>query len=792
MQFLRKTSALLLCAVLLGTTASLPAAAAKIGDLDGDGLLTVSDVVSLRQAILDGTPVGELPAGDLDGDGLLTVSDVVSLRAAILSGEDPGTLPEEESLHLARADALLSAVETDFLSDRVLPLETLEGKATAYLWPYITYVEALSERFRAHPDDGEAQAAYRAALAALERYRTDRQKDAYAPADGGGGVLYYDDNAWVALALCDAYELLKEDAFLTRAAEVYSFCLTGREETTGGIFWNEQEKGYIPACSVGPVALAAARLFRLTGEAAYLEQSQALYATAQRYLQGSNGLYVNQYNLDGSSDQNSLFPWTVNSGVMLCAAVELYENTADAAYLADADVLAAAADAAFGEATWNGYRFYTGEPWFHKWLLEGYCRLSPYDTDAAKYIGHAAEAVACGVESASEIYVNRSWDQNGTDRDAETSLIDQSGTVSVLYLLNRSGTKDVALHPCTEESCKAACALLRSVTADFYNNGSFLESRESDDPAYIWSYSAYLDALAATLEQHPEDTAAREAYRTAIARLIAYRTDYQGKTAYAAAYGGGGDLYFDDNALVIQAYCRAYTLLGDAAYLEEAKAVADFEYTFGWNETLGGMWWNTASRDFSATCATAALAYASAMLYERTGEALYLDRCKRLYTWARENVLDSDGLYINQVNMNGASDDSTRAKWTYNTGYFISVGAKLYAFTNDAAYLREAKISAAAANACFGRETNGAYRFDTAEPWFHLCLLEGYQNLAAAGVLCDGYISNIRQAVTTGVQNPKSGVYVNRSWDAAGTDRDSTTSLLDQCGTAAVLFRLDA
>ena len=97
------------------------------------------------------------------------------------------------------------------------------------------------------------------------------------------------------------------------------------------------------------------------------------------------------------------------------------------------------------------------------------------------------------------------------------------------------------------------------------------------------------------------------------------------------------------------------------------------------------------------------------------------DRCKRLYTWARENVLDSDGLYINQVNMNGASDDSTRAKWTYNTGYFISVGAKLYAFTNDAAYLREAKISAAAANACFGRETNGAYRFDTAEPWFHLC-----------------------------------------------------------------------
>ena len=184
------------------------------------------------------------------------------------------------------------------------------------------------------------------------------------------------------------------------------------------------------------------------------------------------------------------------------------------------------------------------------------------------------------------------------------------------------------------------------------------------------------------------------------------------------------------------------------------------------------------------------VAYASAMLYEQSGEALYLDWCKRLYAWAGENVLDADGLYINQVNMSGAADGSSRFKWTYNTGYFISVGAKLYAFTKDAAYLREAKISAAAADAYFGREAAGAYRFDTTEPWFHLCLLEGYENLAAAGGRCSGYISHIEQAVTTGRQNPKAGVYVNRSWDAAGTDRDNTTSLLDQCGTAAVLFRL--
>ncbi len=56
------------------------------GDLDGDGRVTVSDVVELRQAIIRGeeADAGLLAAGDLDGDGKLTVSDVVELRQEIV------------------------------------------------------------------------------------------------------------------------------------------------------------------------------------------------------------------------------------------------------------------------------------------------------------------------------------------------------------------------------------------------------------------------------------------------------------------------------------------------------------------------------------------------------------------------------------------------------------------------------------------------------------------------------------------------------------------------------------
>lgn len=56
------------------------------GDINGDGIVTVSDVVELRGQIMDGTYDSEIC--DLDGDGTVTVSDVVELRKIIVQGTD--------------------------------------------------------------------------------------------------------------------------------------------------------------------------------------------------------------------------------------------------------------------------------------------------------------------------------------------------------------------------------------------------------------------------------------------------------------------------------------------------------------------------------------------------------------------------------------------------------------------------------------------------------------------------------------------------------------------------------
>ena len=58
--------------------------------MDGDGKVTVSDVVELRKLIVAGSWTDrEFAAGNLDDtDETLTVSDVVALRALIVQGSN--------------------------------------------------------------------------------------------------------------------------------------------------------------------------------------------------------------------------------------------------------------------------------------------------------------------------------------------------------------------------------------------------------------------------------------------------------------------------------------------------------------------------------------------------------------------------------------------------------------------------------------------------------------------------------------------------------------------------------
>lgn len=126
--------------------------------------------------------------------------------------------------------------------------------AVAHLWPFARALVAtldlagigdgLTEGF-----DPDAEIADR--LRTLDRYWDPaRDPSAYAsdpPASRIGGDRYFDDNAWVGLALIELERLRPGSGWLERAEELYRFALTGwaadRTPSPGGVFWVEQDRG---------------------------------------------------------------------------------------------------------------------------------------------------------------------------------------------------------------------------------------------------------------------------------------------------------------------------------------------------------------------------------------------------------------------------------------------------------------------------------------------------------------------------------------------------------------------
>ena len=55
------------------------------GDTNGDGYLSVSDVVELVNAVMNPSSISDITKYDMDGDGYLTVTDVVLLVNLVMS-----------------------------------------------------------------------------------------------------------------------------------------------------------------------------------------------------------------------------------------------------------------------------------------------------------------------------------------------------------------------------------------------------------------------------------------------------------------------------------------------------------------------------------------------------------------------------------------------------------------------------------------------------------------------------------------------------------------------------------
>ncbi len=177
--------------------------------------------------------------------------------------------------------------------------------------------------------------------------------------------VYVDDMEWIALAQIRMFESTGETKYIAKARQLYDdyiWSTWGPEDEGpwyGGITWKTDVSKSKNACSNGPAALIAARLYRFYNDAkftdgkvreAYLNEAVKIFTWEKNVLFDiETGAVYDNINRQGHIQRNWIF--TYNIGTFLGAAHELYKITGDKQYLDDA---ALAASYVINRMTKNG------------------------------------------------------------------------------------------------------------------------------------------------------------------------------------------------------------------------------------------------------------------------------------------------------------------------------------------------------------------------------------------------------------------------------------------------------
>jgi len=165
------------------------------------------------------------------------------------------------------------------------------------------------------------------------------------PPLGTGGALYFDDNAWLALALMRHHEINGDLRALALAQRLFEFVLTGwsNEQSwshPGGIRWKQPTSNTSRnACSNAPVAQLGALVHLRTGDEDALIWAIRIYEWVREVLLSPDGLYFDQVDPVGRLNTDV---WSYNQGTMIGAGVLLHRITGEQNYLRQASVTAAA------------------------------------------------------------------------------------------------------------------------------------------------------------------------------------------------------------------------------------------------------------------------------------------------------------------------------------------------------------------------------------------------------------------------------------------------------------------
>ncbi len=299
---------------------------------------------------------------------------------------------------------------------------------SAFMWGVGVQLSAMAAAAKVEP--GKYLAETRAYADAIQSYWVKHQDiEAFdVQPHSKEPDRYYDDNAWLVMALAEVYEVTQDKVYLDRAVATFRYVVSCEDDKLGGgLYWREKFHKSKNTCTNAPAIYSALRLHQLTKDVKYLETAKRLYAWTNAHLQDKDGLYWDNIKLSGKVDTRK---FTYNTALMIRANCLFYQLTKEAPYLAEAQRIAEAANAKWcpiGGAVPDAGRF------VHH-LLEAFIDLYLIDRNprSSQTVQIILEHLHGKLRSAKGLYPYR-WDQPMTDSLKDFELLNQSSAARAYW-----------------------------------------------------------------------------------------------------------------------------------------------------------------------------------------------------------------------------------------------------------------------------------------------------------------------------------------------------------------------
>lgn len=143
---------------------------------------------------------------------------------------------------------------------------------------------------------------------------------------------YYDDSAWMGLALFHMYEATKDDKYLAAAKDVWAYLQSAWDEELGGLAWATSHVNDRNSCTHGPATILGAYIYQVTKDQADLDWTKRIFDWEYEYLYNpANGAVADGYSIADMSAGGTYLSY--NQGTFAGAAYELYKITGEISYL---------------------------------------------------------------------------------------------------------------------------------------------------------------------------------------------------------------------------------------------------------------------------------------------------------------------------------------------------------------------------------------------------------------------------------------------------------------------------